>query len=419
MSEVHGSAVDADGAGIAVASEHQEDIALSSIGQKFLEIVEEIATHPERRIFAVMDGAQFDDLPARLKQAGVSHRPLYRYAGGDYAIILGGPWFIDPYLSLLGTPQSKAEVDDDDVSGEELSAEELEARSAALSAQMVDALNAGDPTAGGVLPDAGGLGNSLAIRNLHEVLKIGDGKPGMVFWIGDKDLAGDVLYRHLRGINRVRIPKRHDDLDGNNVQELGAAGDDEALARDAGDRCELAIFRHADANALIQVLPTLDEHQIARLLGPADQIMFAPDEFWGGGIKRGRKANGSPDAPKGPLTLSDDNLRIVSQMRDVKSHQRISGYLDCTAHKQLDHLDAESRDRWIAKHITEARSFGVRAEADLGRWCYLQAITNGRLTAQPGVIEYMRSAGLTDADEKVRLLFRSIQAAAQTGGAAS
>lgn len=57
----------------------------------------------------------------------------------------------------------------------------------------------------------------------------------------------------------------------------------------------------------------------------------------------------------------------------------------------------------------------MRSEADLGRWCYLQVITGGRLTQQPGVSDYMMSKGEATPDEKVRLLLRSVSAASQRG----
>jgi len=70
---------------------------LSSVAQALLKSVSELASDPDKRLYAVMDGSQFKDLPRLLKQADISHRPLYRYAGGDYTVIVGGPWLVDPY----------------------------------------------------------------------------------------------------------------------------------------------------------------------------------------------------------------------------------------------------------------------------------------------------------------------------------
>jgi len=51
---------------------------------------------PDTRVYAVMDGAFFQNIAAKLRDAGLARRSLYRY-GGDYSVVMGGPWLIDPY----------------------------------------------------------------------------------------------------------------------------------------------------------------------------------------------------------------------------------------------------------------------------------------------------------------------------------
>ncbi|CAN7169433.1 hypothetical protein LJR011_000212 [Agrobacterium tumefaciens] len=166
---------------------------------------------------------------------------------------------------------------------------------------------------------------------------------------------------------------------------------------------------------MVQIIPVLDEIQLDNLFGPATQILFAPDAEWGGGVKQARLAF-SPDRRLGrSLVLSKDMMASISKVRDQASRWKISAYLERNAEDQLKHLDEKQRDVWITSHMREARSLGVRSEANLGRWCYLQAITGGRLTQQPGVTDYMMSRGEVTADEKVRLLLTSVTAAARHG----
>ncbi len=144
---------------------------LSSVAQALLTAVSQLASDAGQRVYAVMDGAHYDDLPRLLKQIDVSHRPLYRHAGGDYSVILGGPWLINPYQAAV--PQQRAdpfpEIDETDVSDEVLAQ-----RSAALSEQMLSSLNAGDPTGGGMLP-IDDEDPSLVLRRLRKLVQLADG----------------------------------------------------------------------------------------------------------------------------------------------------------------------------------------------------------------------------------------------------
>lgn len=165
----------------------------------------------------------------------------------------------------------------------------------------------------------------------------------------------------------------------------------------------------------MQIIPALDETQLDNLFGPATQLLFAPGGEWGGGVKRARRASSLDRPRRGPLILSNDMIASISEVRNRVSRRRISDYLQRHAADHLKDMNERERDIWIRSQIREARSLGVRSEADLGRWCYLQAITGGRLTHQPGVTDYMMSKGEGTSDEKVRLLLKSVRAAAHRG----
>lgn len=120
----------------------------------------------------------------------------------------------------------------------------------------------------------------------------------MVFWVGDRGLSEETIYRHLRGINRIFLPLERDALAGLSGSVSGEAGDISLAAGDAQEgasfaldleeargRSEIVVFRHADPNVMMQVLPALSPEQVVRLMGPAEEIYFAPAEAWGGNIK--------------------------------------------------------------------------------------------------------------------------------------
>lgn len=209
-----------------------------------------LLSNSARTFFAVLDGAQFEDLPASLLEVGLTGRPLYRDRGDNDADRIRTA----PQLISIGHPHERS----DDVPEAHRS------------------------------PKQEGL--------LDRLLDLVNSRPAVVFWKCSK--GEDVLYRHLRGINMIRLPR---------------AG--KPAFEDANDTHALQLFRHADCNVLVQVLPVLDEHQFARMLGPAEALYFCPDARWGGGMKQARSRSGT--VPSGFLTLTGEQLDDICEMRST------------------------------------------------------------------------------------------------------
>lgn len=246
----------------------------------------EQANDPNIRIFAVMDGAFFQNVDADLRNAGLSRRPLYRYAG-DYSVVMGGPWMVDPYHH------------DRDIQEEIVAS----ARAAANGQPVAD-----------ITPD-----NLSTIRQrLEAIFQVASGKPDLVFWIGNTSLTPEAFYKHLRRLNKVLIPRdkgqtQTGDMEGA-MSRAAATEEEEAAPPEGRQDYELVIFRHADANVMAQVLPALDHDQCARLLGPCHEILCAPDEEWGGRVKRLKRAEGSTaEPPPGPLRWNPQTIRAIDE----------------------------------------------------------------------------------------------------------
>lgn len=372
-------------------TEAVDESGLSSVAQALSKAISELSADKDKRVYAVMDGSQFDDLPRLLKQADVAHRPLYRYAGGDYSVILGGPWLVDPYQASASPTSLEAMPygDDGDVSDDELAQ-----RSAALSDQMVTSLQSGDPTGGGMLP--GRVDDpSVVDARLQALIALSDGKPALVFWSGNSKLDAETLYRHLRGLNTIRVPKS--DRDDGNPQMQGA-GDlrDIAVAAEedvTSDRLrsggyERLIFRHADANVLMQVIPVLNEAQVATLFGPAEQIIFAPDSAWGGGLKRARKGTDVP--PQSVLSLTRKNIEAMSDIRlEASRRKRVSLFRNSTPHL-LDGLNDEQALICMERYEQQARTYGLRTERGFYQWTYLMSASEGRFIQSPEIRHHLK-----------------------------
>lgn len=154
---------------------------LSAVSQAYLTRLLQIADSGDRRIYAVLDGALFGNLTADLSAAGLCHRPLYRQAGPDAAIMLGGPWLVSLSLSPVvpSAPDGLIET-------AEPSDEELRALAAKLSDAMADAVASGDESGGGVLPaDEIDLPRQVKSR-IEALLRLVADKPAVVFWVGDR-----------------------------------------------------------------------------------------------------------------------------------------------------------------------------------------------------------------------------------------
>ncbi|PYF07471.1 hypothetical protein C8J30_11722 [Rhodobacter viridis] len=231
-------------------------------------------------VLAVQDGAQFDDLPRALLLGGFDAPALYLDRGDN-----------DP-ARLITAPQL-VWLDERPVRGN------------------------GRP------PEA----------TLPALLALIENRPAAVFW--RCAAGGDALFRHLRGLNMVMIPKT-----------------------------------------------------AARLFGPAEAIVFCPDPDW---LPEGTKAPlryaRRPDWPlaqPGMARLSPETLARMQALREARTSRRVAAYLCRVAPDQTAARDDTRLAAATAHHITEARGLGVRSEAALGRRCFLQLLCGGSLGASPG-----------------------------------
>jgi hypothetical protein len=160
-----------------------------------LEALRRIAADPQKRVYALMDGARFDDLPGMLAAAGLSHRSLYRSVQ-DAELVRAGPWLTDPYrhpeptLNVWGGLPA-------DSNGEDAIAADTRA---ALLEPQPGARSSSDSALRGVEP----------IKQLEAIIELTGNTPAAVFWIGGASLTEAALWKHLRTLNMVLIPKEYD-----------------------------------------------------------------------------------------------------------------------------------------------------------------------------------------------------------------
>lgn len=363
---------------------------LSQQSQACLTTLAELVHDPSRRVYAVIEGARLPNIAAKLSQIDVAHRPLYRAAPEHYDVVAGGPWLINPMLPARPTAVASTAPSDEP---DELSDDALRKQAALLSEQMVAALQAGDQTAGGMLPEAASPDPERTMARLKNILTLCDEASAIVFWIGNARLTEEVLHRHLRSINKIiipsasepatfsrQIPETNEDIAGEKLEPTEAVRKTE----------ELVVFRHADPDVMMQILPVLDLDQAARLFGPADQIVFAPAVIWGGGVKRARRPNDAVSKARW-LYLTGQNLSDIGDTRMLAArHRRIAVFRRSAPHL-LEGMNDQQALGFMEKHEMQARERGIKTERGFFQWTYLMSASNGEFIRSPEIGAYIKS----------------------------
>jgi hypothetical protein len=245
-----------------------------------LDALARIGVDPSKRVYALMDGARFDDLPGMLAASGLSHRSLYRNVQ-DAELVRAGPWLVDPYRAF--DPALNA------WGGLPLENGREDAVAADTDAALRDTAPGNDLYASA---SAGDLATD-PLKQLELIAGIAGDTPAAVFWIGDADLTEANLWRHLRTLNMVLIPK-------------GYGEDEPEPVEEGGETHDALMFRHGDGNVLAEVMPVLDAAQFSRVFGPAKALLFlAPDHpaSDGSSLRRAVLPADAPSAPPAPAGM--------------------------------------------------------------------------------------------------------------------
>ncbi|WP_182084197.1 DUF4123 domain-containing protein [Aureimonas sp. ME7] len=320
----------------------------SGLEARLFDALADLARDPSARVYAVMDGAMVADLPQALARSRLDHRSLVQ-EGSPREVAALGLWLVDPAVR-------RAAVDASEVpEAADLSDEALALWSERMGAEAEAALAGGDETGGGAFsPHRTEPADPL--EGLAAVREIAGSGPGLVFWCGGPRLGLDTLFRHLRGLGRI-------------VTE--------------GEREEIVLFRHGDANVLAQVLPALGDGGLARFLGPADFVLFAPGKAWGGGLKRAGPAVG--EAPAGMLRIGADALGAMEEARLGRSRDKVAAYLREVAPLETAGLDDAALGRRVREYEADGARLGLRSERAHAQWSFLMLTTGGQVAGDRDV----------------------------------
>ena len=278
--------------------------------------------------FAVLDGAQWNDIATELAGLGVRGRSLFLGAGET--VEAAGPWLV----ALGQSPE------------------------------------AADAVLGWVAD-----------------------KPAAVFW---GCAAGEAaLWRHMRTLAQVRM-----------------AGVPEGS--------EVVSFRYWDPRAVSCIVPLLDPEQYARVLGPADEVLFHDPRAMGGvGVRRAQRTPDLPVPPRGMLALTGPQVEALDADMQERSRRRIAVYLQRTSPEEAQHLTGPELERFVRDVEAEGKLAGLDSERAHGQWAYLSLTTGGALGRDGRVLGYVKHGpGVPDTnlDRLFEQMTRLAQADARAEG---
>ena len=203
-----------------------------------------------------------------------------------------------------------------------------------------------------------------------------------VFW--RTDATEPILFRHLRSINLVDIPR-------------DPAPPDQAPA----PKTRTVLFRHYDPSVMAIVLRVLTPAQRPRLFGPADAIAL-----YTASVSGARSAKRQPDWPKpepGRLRLTPEQMGAVAAGMDLRSRHKIAAFLRETLPEQTAQMDDADLLNAVTRSEAMGRVWGVRTEAGFGRFAWLMFATGGRFAGCEPAHNFV-TAGDGTPNHKLKLL---------------
>ncbi|MFQ6554313.1 hypothetical protein AAD018_018375 [Aestuariibius insulae] len=208
-------------------------------------------------------------------------------------------------------------------------------------------------------------------------------RPAAVFWQCPK--GEDALFKHLRGINMVMYPKELlPPLD----PEVEADSDEMTSTEEAAETHARVLFRHADADVMAQVGSSLTMPNQARLLGPASALLFQASAERGGLLSVVMDA-GVPAAP-GPLRLSEAELSSLDGSNAALSRARIETHLREVAPEYVDVVGSAGLSAVVQQAEQTGGALGIETEYGQGLWATLMLMTGGELANEPQVVDYVK-----------------------------
>jgi hypothetical protein len=364
--------------------------ALSESAQHLLDSLKPLACNPAHRVYALLDGAPFDDLPGSLAQSGIACRSLYCNVQ-DAELIRSGPWLVDiyhapdPTLNVWGGLPGVRTDSSELVTPEPIEAVVSEPGRKQLSETPFHASG----------------GPAEAASQLSLLAKIVGDAPVAVYWVGDNALTEWRLWHHLRTLNMVLIPKEF--LPSIPPSQFGRTAISDLSSH------EPVLFRHADGNVLAEVLPVLDGAQFSRYFGPATSVFFlAPDHPSPSQstLKRAALPDDAPPAATGLLKMTYGQMDELDAARRESLTQAATGYVMSATRAVRDTYPEPYVAGMVVKALAKSNDIGASTRNSHYRWALMYTMSGGKIYDSPRFHSYIGedTPGLNTDEKLLRLL---------------
>lgn len=314
-------------------AEHQGPALTNPPASPYLIRLQRAVLRLPQPAFAVLDGAQWQNLPEVLEQLGLYARSLFLGANEDVAA--AGPWLValgqreraaDDVLTLLGE----------------------------RPAAVFWGCQAGDAA----------LWHHLRILSQVRLARLpGDATPAA------------------------------DQVDGNGPDTPGAggpqpprSGSEVVLFRHWDPRTFGSVLPLLDEAQFARVIGVADEI-----------VLLDPPALGGLGLRRVVRDADLPMAPRGRLSLDAGQVAALDETMRERSHRRVALSLREAAPDEAATLDDAGLYRFVRASEAEGQALGLRSERAQGQWAYLALSTGGTIGREPAVRRYVaRGGGLPD-----------------------
>lgn len=285
--------------------------------------------HQAAPVFAVLDGAQFDNLPRDLLMGDFVNRSLYLDRGDNNPEQV----ITAPHMVWLDERSEK-------------------------------------------------ITGRAPKDTIPALLNLIADRPAAVFW--QCPTGADALYRHLRSINMVLYPK--DALD-DWVEPESEDADDDTQSKEKNTHT-FVLFRHADANVIAQVLPAMDASESARFFGPATQLFCeaVPESSSHRNWLQSQRSEIHPIQHTGPLKLSIETVLGISKTSDHALISLIVSYLKDTDKKMASSYSDEGLSNIAVASVKSGQSIGFNEDFSYLFWSYLMMATGGRIADDEDIL---------------------------------
>jgi len=230
-------------------------------------------------------------------------------------------------------------------------------------------------------------------------------------WPDEGDETTDSIFKHLRSINMVEIPidrydaeteKEPENEDQSETQEIEKPEYEPVLFRHADPNVMasiLPILNTGQLGRLFGKSAGLTMH--ASDFGEGDE-----------GLRSTPRPASLPKPHAGFLRITHEQYEEIGKIRLSKMEKSVSDYLKEVAEEECAELSDEELKLLIRQSVHESANYGVFEEANHCRWAYLQLINEGKFSNTNEVRYAMATSDLKiSPDERVEALMEETIAA--------